>query len=230
MTRPTTDFSQPRFSIFDIIRGSAECQDRRFEEMAQLITGGAIAGGTVDSKGDHRIEGINSRLDTLQAAILLPKLAVLDQELSVRQQVAETYNKLLARRQPRDSGVDIVTPHLEPHNTSAWAQYTVQVPNRETLQEQLKQAGIPTAVHYPKPLNHQPAYAMHCCPDCCPVSSRLAARVMSLPMSADLTEADQDQVVRALRAALLSSTMPASQEEKWVAWCPGACCLAAEQR
>ena len=66
----------------------------------------------------------------------------------------------------------------------------------------LKAAGVPTAVHYPKPLNLQPAYAAYCCPECCPVSSRLAARVLSLPMGADLSVGDQDRVVEALVAAL----------------------------
>ena len=64
---------------------------------------------------------------------------------------------------------------------------------------------MPTAVHYPKPLHHQPAYAAHCCPECCPVSLQLSQRVLSLPMSADLTEADQDRVVAALREAVAAT-------------------------
>jgi UDP-2-acetamido-2-deoxy-ribo-hexuluronate aminotransferase len=78
----------------------------------------------------------------------------------------------------------------------------VFVDERARVQAALKDAGIPTAVHYPKPLHHQVAYAAHCCPECCPVSVDVAGRVLSLPMSADLTEADQDRVVAALREAL----------------------------
>jgi UDP-2-acetamido-2-deoxy-ribo-hexuluronate aminotransferase len=82
-----------------------------------------------------------------------------------------------------------------------WAQYTVFVEDRDGVAARLKAAGIPTAVHYPRPLHHQPAYAAHCCPGCCPHSIAAARRVLSLPMSADLSEADQDRVVQALRAA-----------------------------
>jgi UDP-2-acetamido-2-deoxy-ribo-hexuluronate aminotransferase len=136
-----------------------------------------------DRRYHHIRLGVNSRLDTLQAAILLPKLAVLDEELAQRQRVADTYNELFSSvigSAARQSIPAIQTPYLEPHNTSAWAQYTIQVLNREALQEQLKQAGIPTAVHYPIPLNKQPAVAdvsvkLH-------VGDAVAQRVMSLPM------------------------------------------------
>ena len=130
----------------------------------------------------HHIRvGINSRLDTLQAAILLPKLAVLDEEIAQRQQVAERYATLLQQ------APTITLPHIEPHNTSAWAQYTVQVPNREQLQDILKAQGIPTAVHYPIPLNKQPAVAdlqAHL-----PVGDAVAKKVVSLPMHPYLDEA-----------------------------------------
>jgi UDP-2-acetamido-2-deoxy-ribo-hexuluronate aminotransferase len=77
-------------------------------------------------------------------------------------------------------------PHLEPHNTSAWAQYTIQVPNREALQKQLNQAGIPTAVHYPIPLNKQPAVADDKAQ--LPVGDAVAQRVISLPMHPYISE------------------------------------------
>lgn len=83
-----------------------------------------------------------------------------------------------------------------------WAQYTVFVDDREAVQTRLKDAGIPTAVHYPRPLHHQPAYARYGNPSDCPHSTAAAGRVMSLPMSADLTEAQQDRVVAALAQAL----------------------------
>jgi UDP-2-acetamido-2-deoxy-ribo-hexuluronate aminotransferase len=149
--------------------------------------------------------GVNSRLDTLQAAILLPKLAVLDEELAQRQRVADTYNTLFGRSglRPRTSDdnapTSIVTPHIEPHNTSAWAQYTIQVPNREALQEQLKQAGIPTAVHYPIPLNKQPAVADATAQ--LPVGDTVAQRVMSLPMHPYLDVGSLQQIASSVQSA-----------------------------
>jgi UDP-2-acetamido-2-deoxy-ribo-hexuluronate aminotransferase len=77
------------------------------------------------------------------------------------------------------------------------------VDHREAVAAALKAEGIPTAVHYPRPLHRQPAYEALCCPECCPASDAAAARVLSLPMSADLTEADQDRVVAALARAVL---------------------------
>ena len=91
---------------------------------------------------------------------------------------------------------------VRPDRDSVFAQYTVLVDGRDAVQAALKEQGIPTAVHYPKPLHHQPAYAAHCCAECCPVSTWLAQRVMSLPMSADLSEADQERVVEALGRAV----------------------------
>jgi UDP-2-acetamido-2-deoxy-ribo-hexuluronate aminotransferase len=92
-----------------------------------------------------------------------------------------------------------------------WGQYTVQINDRDRIQAALKAAGIPTAVHYPKPLHHQPAYAR---PEVgverFPVSVSVAARVLSLPMSADLNDADQDRVVAALAAACAAAPAPAA--------------------
>ena len=90
---------------------------------------------------------------------------------------------------------------MRPDRDCVWAQFTVQLDKRDAVQQVLRSAGIPTAVHYPKPLHHQPAYATSG-PETCPESVRAAERVMSLPMSADLTEADQDRVIGALRRAL----------------------------
>jgi UDP-2-acetamido-2-deoxy-ribo-hexuluronate aminotransferase len=107
-----------------------------------------------DRRYHHIRVGVNSRLDTLQAAILLPKLAALDQEMLLRQQVAQRYAALFA-----DAAIDtaISTPYVEPHNQSAWAQFTIRVPRRDQVQARLNAWGIPTAVHYPTPLNKQPA-------------------------------------------------------------------------
>jgi UDP-2-acetamido-2-deoxy-ribo-hexuluronate aminotransferase len=141
----------------------------------------------------HTRVGVGGRLDTIQAAVLLAKLERFDWELQRRAALGARYESLLA-------GVETIT--VRPDRNSVYAQFTVLVDQRSEVQAALKAAGVPTAVHYPKPLNQQPAYAVHCCPDCCPVSSRLAARVLSLPMSADLSEADQDHVVAALKSAL----------------------------
>ena len=141
----------------------------------------------------HTRVGVGGRLDTLQAAVLLAKLERFHWELAQRANIGARYERLLA-------GVEQIT--VRPDRNSVYAQFTVMVDARANVQAALKAAGVPTAVHYPKPLNLQPAYAAYCCPDCCPVSSRLAARVLSLPMSADLSVADQDRVVEALVAAL----------------------------
>lgn len=155
------------------------------DEQAKVMR--QIARHGQDRRYHHIRVGVNSRLDTLQAAILLPKLAVLDEELARRQRVADTYNTLLCRSAPLCANNQqtilqptLITPYIEPHKTSAWAQYTLQVPNREALQERLKQAGIPTAVHYPIPLNKQPAVADSTVK--LPVGDAVARRVMSLPM------------------------------------------------
>jgi UDP-2-acetamido-2-deoxy-ribo-hexuluronate aminotransferase len=147
----------------------------------------------------HTRLGVGGRLDTIQAAVLLGKLERFDWELERRAALGARYERLLADV----PGVERVA--VRPDRNSVHAQYTVRVDDRAAVQAALQAAGVPTAVHYPKPLHHQPAYAAHCCPECCPVSIDLAGRVMSLPMSADLAEADQDRVVAALRAAVAAS-------------------------
>lgn len=142
------------------------------DELAKVIR--QIARHGQDRRYHHIRIGVNSRLDTLQAAILLPKLAILDEEIQARQKVAETYTQLL-----NDIGI-LTTPFVESHNQSAWAQYTIQVDNRAEVQEKLRLQGIPTAVHYPIPLNKQPAVKDNSV--ILPVGDRIAERVMSLPM------------------------------------------------
>lgn len=158
------------------------------EELAKVIR--QIARHGQDRRYHHIRVGVNSRLDTIQAAILLPKLEILDDEMQARQKVAEIYNQLF-----NQAGVH-TTPYLEPHNTSAWAQYTIQVDNRAEIQKELQEQGIPTAVHYPIPLNKQPAVA-----DVgvmLQVGDAIAERVMSLPMHPYLTIEAQEQIVQAL--------------------------------
>lgn len=138
----------------------------------------------------HTRVGVGGRMDTIQCAIVLAKLERFDWEIDQRLKIGARYNELLAGK------VQTVAQYHD--RTSVFAQYTVFIENRERLQEVLKQAGIPTAVHYPVPLNEQPAYRHLCCPDCTPISQQRARQVMSLPMSADLQEVEQDFIVNAL--------------------------------
>jgi UDP-2-acetamido-2-deoxy-ribo-hexuluronate aminotransferase len=168
------------------------------DELAKVIR--QISRHGQDRRYHHVRVGVNSRLDTLQAAILLPKLAVLDEELAQRQRVADTYNNLLAcnsRAVGDPSPFHITPPHIEPHNTCAWAQFTIQVPNREALREHLKQAGIPTAVHYPIPLNKQPAVADASAK--LPVGDAVAKQVLSLPMHPSMNIDDQTRISAAIK-------------------------------
>ena len=145
----------------------------------------------------HTRVGLGGRMDTLQCAVVLAKLERFDWEIERRLALGDRYGRLI-----RDSGAPVQLLAVRPDRNCVWAQYTVMVDDRPAVQAALQAAGIPTAVHYPKPLHHQPAYAAYCCPDCMPHSIRAGQRVMSLPMSADLTEADQDRVVAALLGAL----------------------------
>ncbi|MBD9484626.1 DegT/DnrJ/EryC1/StrS family aminotransferase [Pseudomonas sp. PDM14] len=160
------------------------------DELAKVLR--QIARHGQDRRYHHIRVGVNSRLDTLQAAILLPKLEILPRELKLREQVARRYTQLLG-----DAG--IAAPHVEAHNFSAWAQYTVQVEARDEIQERLKASGVPTAVHYPIPLNRQPAVRDE--QASLPVGDAVAERVMSLPMHPYLDEATQEVVVKAFKAS-----------------------------
>lgn len=155
------------------------------EELAKVTR--QIARHGQDRRYHHIRVGVNSRLDTIQAAILLPKLEILDDEMQARQRVAETYTRLF-----NEAGV-LTTPFIEAYNSSAWAQYTIQVDNRGDVQEKLKVQGIPTAVHYPIPLNKQPA--VEDANAVLPVGDALAERVMSLPMHPYLNKADLTKIV-----------------------------------
>ena len=148
----------------------------------------------------HTEVGVNGRIDTLQAAILLAKLELFDGEVTSRQQIGERYSQCF-----RQAGV-ASTPYLTPGNTSTYAQYTIEVDNRPAVQEALQVIGIPTAVHYPTLLCQQPALqgcGSRCSGACAtPLAQRASERVMSLPMHPYLSAQDQDQVVDAVTAAL----------------------------
>ena len=145
----------------------------------------------------HTRVGVGGRMDTLQCAVVLGKLDRFEWEIRRRLELGDAYKRKLQAAVP---GLQLLA--VRDDRDCVWAQYTVFVDDREAVQAKLKAAGVPTAVHYPRPLHHQPAYAQYARPEDFPNSIAAAARVMSLPMSADLTEAQQDQVVAALAAAL----------------------------
>lgn len=142
----------------------------------------------------HARVGVGGRMDTLQCAVVLAKLERFDWELQRRARLGDRYTGLLA------DAVGVKCPAVREDRTSVWAQYTVKVERRADLQAALQAQGIPTAVHYPMPLHQQPAYASFCCPECCPNSVSAGKQVLSLPMSADLADSDQERVVGAFRA------------------------------
>lgn len=161
------------------------------ENLAKVLR--QIARHGQEKRYHHVRVGMNSRLDTLQAAILLPKLDILDDEMAARQRVAEEYGLMLA-------DIDIEPPHIESHNTTAWAQYTVRAKDRSSLQKVLTEAGIPTAIHYPLPLNQQPAVADRLA--VLPQGDRAAEEVISLPMHPYLEAKAIYRISEAMKAAI----------------------------
>ena len=137
----------------------------------------------------HTRVGVNSRLDTIQAAVLLAKLPILDDEIATRQRQAESYNGAL---------YDVQAPQIAPVCQSAWAQYTVRVKNRDSVREVLSAEGVPTAVHYPRPLNSQPAAAdprAHL-----PEAEIAANEVMSLPIHSYMKFDDFSRIIDAVNS------------------------------
>lgn len=153
------------------------------EDLAKVMR--QIARHGQNKRYHHIRVGVNSRLDTLQAAVLLAKLSVFDEEIDRRQKLAHSYARLL-----RTSSVRL--PVVQEHNISAWAQFTIQTDDREYVQQRLQANGIPTAVHYPIPLNRQPAVADECAR--LPVGDALADKVLSLPMHPYLSQKDQTTI------------------------------------
>ncbi|OYZ90469.1 MAG: aminotransferase DegT [Rhizobiales bacterium 17-65-6] len=151
-------------------------------------------GQGVDKYENVRI-GMTGRLDTIQAAVLIEKLAIFEDEIAARERIARRYNALLA---------DVCTvPVVAEGASSTWAQYTIRLApgRRDPLAEALKKDGIPTAVYYRIPMHRQPIYAQYPS-DACPVAEALCHEVISLPMHAYLDEATQDRIVAAVRRAL----------------------------
>jgi UDP-2-acetamido-2-deoxy-ribo-hexuluronate aminotransferase len=151
----------------------------------------------------HTDLGVNGRIDTLQAAIVLAKLEVFEAEVQARTRIGASLSAKL------QAASVTCTPQLAPGNTSVYAQYTIEVANQSAAQAALKDQGIPTAVHYPTLLCQQPALAgggacsERCHQRCgCLVAQSVSERVLSLPMHPYLSEADQDRITTALVQAL----------------------------
>jgi dTDP-4-amino-4,6-dideoxygalactose transaminase len=163
-------------------------------DLAEILRSLRVHGKGTDKYDTVRV-GLNARLDTMQAAVLLAKLEIFDGELERRDEVARRYSEAL---------VDLVgIPNLPSDRSSAWAQYTIRLEQRDRVASSLRDTGVPTAVYYPRPLHEQPAFADGVLsPGGCYVSSSLAQSVLSLPMHPYLAPSDQDQVVDRLTASL----------------------------
>lgn len=151
--------------------------------------------GEGSEKYQFKHVGINGRMDTIQAAVLLEKLAIFDDELAHRQKIAERYDAAL--------GSLVKSPKCMPQTSSAWAQYTIQVEDRTAFAEKLREDGIPTAVHYPVSLTDLAPYEKFpVVKGGVPTSEALAKKVISLPMHPYLKEETQERIVTAIRKAV----------------------------
>ena len=167
------------------------------DALADIMASIRLHGKGADKYDIVRV-GVNGRLDTLQAAILIEKLAIFEAELAARQRIAARYTEGMA---------DLVAvPQGASGSTSAWAQYTITVPadHRAAIAKALQADGVPTNVYYPRPLHHQPAYRSYPVPPSgLPTAERLATEVLSLPMHPYLSRGDQDRVIDGLRKAVV---------------------------
>lgn len=160
------------------------------DELADLLRSIRVHG-----QGRHKYEnmhvGINGRLDTIQAAILLEKLKIFPDEITARNRIAQTYNEGLKNY--------VTEPRIFKDHTSTWAQYTIILPDfidRNDFSMNLKEHGIPTAIYYPCPLHQQAAYACFpCATDSLPIAEYHAKHVISLPMHPYLTQTQQDFII-----------------------------------
>lgn len=144
----------------------------------------------------HSRVGINGRMDTIQAAVLLEKMKIFPNEILLRQKVAKRYDQLLSSL--------VKTPYVHKDNTSVYAQYTIEVDNRDAFQKAMNGAGIPTAVHYPIAMHHQKALSyLNYKEGAFPHAERASEHVISLPMHPYLQESEQINVVNAVKNALI---------------------------
>ena len=154
-----------------------------------------------DRRYHHPRLGLTGRLDSIQAAVLLAKMEIFDDEVVARARVAATYERMIVEAFGRDGVVR--APYVEPHNTSVYAQYTIEVDQREIVETRMKAAGVPTAVHYPIALHEQPVFeGLGHALGAFPVSEAASRRVISLPMHPYLVEEQQARVVAAVKEAV----------------------------
>jgi UDP-2-acetamido-2-deoxy-ribo-hexuluronate aminotransferase len=146
----------------------------------------------------HTRVGVGGRMDTLQCAIVLAKLERFEWEVARRHAIGARYQQRLAE-------LPVQRLAVRADRDCVWAQFTLQLDTRPAAQQALQELGIPTAIHYPKPLHQQPAYARYWDGKPLPHAEMAATRVMSLPMSADLSAEDQDQVLAHLSSVLAAS-------------------------
>ena len=167
------------------------------ESLAETLKSIRVHGQGSDKYDNVRL-GLTGRLDTMQAAILIEKLKIFEDEIAARNKVAERYARAL--------GNVVTVPRLAPGCTSVWAQYTIRLPkgtDRDAFAAALKAQGVPTAIYYPKSMHQQTAYRDFPVADGgLQVSERLSADVIALPMHAYLDEATQDRVIAVVRDAV----------------------------
>ena len=170
--------------------GDGGCSFTNDDGLAELLRSIRVHGQGADKYDNVRI-GMNSRLDTIQAAILLEKLKIFPEELEMRERIARRYSNAFTRSNR------IRVPHVIDGARSTWAQYTIQVPERDRLKADLEARGIPAQVYYLTPLSAQLGYrAFPSAP--LPVSTALGGTVISLPMHPYLDEATQDMIIEAV--------------------------------
>ena len=167
------------------------------DELADVLRSIRVHGQGSDTYDNIRL-GITGRLDTMQAAVLIEKLKIFEDEIATRNQVAERY--------ARGLGNVVTVPRLASGCTSVWAQYTIRLPegtDRDGFAAALKAQGIPTAIYYTKSMHQQTAYSHYPVADGgLPASERLSKDVISLPMHAYLDEPTQERIIKAVRGAL----------------------------
>ena len=172
--------------------GDAGCLVTPDDSLAKWATLYSRHGG----KGDHQIEGINSRLDGLQAAILSVKLKYIDQWTAARQAIGRRYDSAF-----KDLGNSIQTPRVAEGRTHVYHLYVLNVDRRDKLREHLQNLGVPTVLHYPKPLPFYPAYAyLDHKPSDFPVAHSNQSRIVSIPIFPEMTDSQFDHVVECIRS------------------------------
>jgi len=180
--------------------GAVLCKAARLHDIlvSLRVHGQAVASDLEGKSFEHEAKylnmriGMNARMDTLQAAVLLQKLTIFEDEIAARNRVADRYAQAL--------GNLVRTPRVIEGGVSTWAQYTIEADNRDGLAAALREQGVPTAVYYPIPIHRQAPYAHYpVAPGGLPVTEAKAGRVLSLPMHPYLTQADQDLVTDAVR-------------------------------